>query len=99
MFNGLGITLLLLESSDDSYSKNVIPTPLNTNPECVISPSPAPSYVTHYPDWYFDIMRSNVHDKVFKKVLVGEDYITESLREEIMTLSPRRSDITVDNLT
>ena len=44
-------------------------------------------------------MRSNAHDKVFKKVLVAKEWITESLREEIIALSPTRSDITVDNLT
>ena len=86
-------------SSKDSNSNNVIPKPLNTHPECVIAPSPSPSYITHYPDWYFDIIGNNVHDKVLKKVLVAKDWITESLREEIMALSPKRSDITVDNLT
>ena len=86
-------------SSEDSNSNNVIPKLLNSHPECVIAPSPSPSYITHYPDWYFDIIGNNVHDKVLKKVLVGKDWITESLREEIMALSPKRSDITVDNLT
>ena len=86
-------------SSEDSNSNNVIPKPLNSHPECVIAPSPAPSYVTHYPDWYFAIIGNNVHNKVLKKVLVAKDWIAESLREEIMALSPKRSDITVDNLT
>ena len=90
---------LSTSSSDDSFSNNVISTPLNSNPECLNPPSPAPSYITHYPDWYFDIMRRNAHDKVFKKVLVAKEWITESLREEIIALSPTRSDITVDNLT
>ena len=34
-----------------------------------------------------------------KKVLLGKDWITPALRDEIMALSPLRSDVTVDNLT
>ena len=44
-------------------------------------------------------MRTNAHEKNFKTVLLNKDWLTDSLREEIMALSPNRGDINVDNLT
>ena len=44
-------------------------------------------------------MRNNVHNKEFKTVLLQKDWLTDSLREEIVSLSPTRGDINVDHLT
>ena len=82
-----------------SIVNNNMPITSNTIPAHVTSPVSTPSYVVHYPDWYFEIMRTNVHDKAFKKVLLEKYWMIESLREEIVALSPRRSDISLDNLT
>ena len=70
-----------------SQNKNDTPTTLITFPTCVTIPKSTPSYVTHYPDWYAESMRTNSHDKEYKAILLNKDWLTDSLREEIMALS------------
>ena len=53
-------------------------------PTCITAAiSPPKSYIIHYPDWYLELIRSNTHDKVFKKTVSEKDWITPSMREKL----------------